>query len=316
MDENQVQEKNEPLKPGYFNQFPLFSQIRNIKRVLGKQDASIQTTEAALLLLEELGNASDEGLNEYVHEICKRYAISRGESNFQLLRQNIYESFILQTYNLVEPFFKLLNVEYRDWNGIASGDWKVKDGDKNLDPFSQLIHNVPKKVNVALSAYPETDLFQYFRLLRNSVVHLQLDKDQYEKVEDFYDRAILPNRKYFVENYSVEAPNRPGNLNFSDFMLYTRSLKYFSNQINDLCFPNIASMVQKIKSDKPFQAKLKRYNDLKSKGVLLRRINAIRGYFIFYFDTAHKKLRDDLCQAYLSDEGTDFSIWQHTFIAE
>src|ERR1700756_4650760 len=162
------------LKPGYFNQKPLLKGIKDLRYNLGIQDSCIQTNEVALRFLEENSIEHHLGIEDFIKSLCVKYSVSLGTADFKLLKQQIYESYIVQTYNIVEPFFKQLNKEYKKWNNFTE-DWLIKKDGQNLDPYSQLLLNLPAHKSSVIKKYPESDLLNYYRLLRNSITHLQLD---------------------------------------------------------------------------------------------------------------------------------------------
>jgi hypothetical protein len=297
-------------KPGYFNQKPLLTVFSSMKRVIGVQDSCIQTNEVAIRYLEEQSNIT-ENSEEFIRNLCKKYRISRGTYDFKHFRKIQYKSYILQSYNLVEPFFKKLNKQYRYYNNFT-GIWKTKEGDKNLDPFNQLLQNLPSDIATAIKNYPEYHLLNYYRLVRNSIVHLQEDEEEHSKTTKYYEDHISNKVNFFYENYDLSAPNKPDSISYSDFMLYTRALKYFSNILSDYCFPSIDCLVSVAKADKLLQDKLLGTRRLNFSGALEKRINTLRGYFAGEFginnqDFFHKELKSAFCRAYLDDEGTDYS---------
>lgn len=84
-----------------------------------------------------------------------------------------------------------------------------------------------------LTKAPETKLLEYYRLLRVSNVHLK-DGTQSRAgraYNSFNDRQI----EYFRKNYDLAAPDAPHQVNFSDFLLFTRAIKYYSRLVNEAC---------------------------------------------------------------------------------
>jgi hypothetical protein len=297
--------EKENLKPGYFNQKPLVKPVSELKFSIGLQDSCIQTNQAAVLFLEEQGNLSGDP-EDFIKSLCVKYKISIGTRDLDYFKTIQYKSYILQTYNFVEPFFKDLNAAYRYYNNFE-GKWKTKNGDKNLDPFNQLLANIDSAMRKTIKSYPEYFLLDYYRLIRNSIVHLQENEDEHEKTSIYYCNYIVKNLRFFKSNYELEAPNEPDKIGFADFMLYTRAIKYFSNILNDACFPEIETLVIVAKKDERLQKKLLQTRKLDFKGALLKRINVLSGYFIKEFDNSHKDLRDQFCKSYLTSENIDSS---------
>ena len=298
-------EEKQNLKPGYFNQKPLLKMVSDVKFSIGLQDSCIQTNQAAILFLEEQAKKSGDS-EGFIKSLCVQFKISLGTRDLEYFKTIQYKSYILQTYNFVEPFFKDLNATYRFYNNFE-GKWKTKDGDKNLDPFNQLLENIDPALRNKIKSYPEYFLLDYYRLVRNSVVHLQEDEDQHKKTSKYYSDNIESNLEHFKDNYELEAPNEPDKIGFADFMLYTRAIKYFSNILNDVCFPEVETFVIVAKRDEELQKQLLQSRNLNYEGALLKRINVLRGYFHKHFNLSHKELRDEFCKSYLTTENIDSS---------
>jgi hypothetical protein len=292
-------------KPGYFNTKPLLKAISDVKTTMGLQDSCIQTNQVAILQLEEQAKKY-ESRDEFIKELCSKFRVSVGTRDFEYFKKIQYKSYISQTYNLVETFFKDLNKNYRLFNNFT-GDWIKKDGDRNLDPFNQLLANLPNSKRTEIKSYPEYHLFNYYRLIRNSIAHLQEDPDQDKKTSKYYDDHIVATLPFFQKNYEITAPNSPEKISFDDFMLYTRAVKYFSNILNDVCFPEVTTLTIVAKADNELQKNLLQSRNLNYEGALLKRINVLRSYFHKHFSIHHKELRDEFCKAYLDMEGIDYS---------
>jgi hypothetical protein len=292
------------LKPGYFNKKPLLKVVSEVKSTIGLQDSCIQTNEVAIRYLESISSGSGDQ-SEFIKGLCKTYAVSAGIDDFEYFKTIQYKSYILQTYNLVEPFFKALNSSYRFYNNFT-GNWKTRDGDKNLDPFNQLLENLTSTDSKAIKAYPEYYLLNYYRLVRNSIVHLQEDPEQHKQTQKYFEQHIADKMDFFRRNYELEAPNVPDSISFNDFMLYTRAIKYFSNILNDVCFPTVESLVYLAETDDILSKRLAQSNNIAREGTLLKRVNTLRRFFHGHFNTSHKELRDEFCKAFLSKEGIDY----------
>ena len=295
------------LKPGYFSEKPTISSIADIKKLIGAQDACLQTNQAAVLYMIEQANTSDDNEN-FMNYLFSKYKISRGTNDLSYFKLTLYKSYILQTYNLVEPSFKKLNKQFKYYNDLES-TWKTKDGDKNLDPLNQLVINLSREDREKLKSYPEYYLLDYYRLVRNSIVHLQEDDDEHKKTLQYYKNSLADKKDYFISTYELEAPNEPDSLSFSDFMLYTRALKYFSNILNNFCFPEMKTFAKAAFKNNELQSKLLAYKDLKSQGILLRRINTVRGHFQSHFNVHYKPLANAFTREFLALEETDYGTY-------
>ncbi len=300
-----MSEKKKDLKPGYFNQKPLLKVISDMKLSVGLQDSCIQTNQAAILHLEDSATQSEDH-EEFIRELCLKHKISLGTRDMGFFKSIQYKAYILQTYNLLEPFFKELNKTYRLYNNFQ-GKWKTKKDDKSLDPFNQLLENIEPELKAKIKSYPEYYLLNYYRLVRNSIVHLQRDEKEHEKTSKYFSDFIEDNKVYFRDTYEIDAPNEPDEISFYDFMLYTRIIKYFGNILNDTIFPEIKVLVEFAMQNDELNENLLQSKNLNYKGALLKRINTLRSFFHKHFNTAHKELREEFCKEYLDKEGTDSS---------
>ena len=291
-------------KPGYYNDKPLLPSITELRKVIGIQDSCIQTSQVSLLHLEDEANKSDD-VDGFINGLFDKFKISKGTKDFELYKRNQYRIYILQTYNVIESSLKSLIADYRLYNNRTDG-WKVKSDDKALDPLNQLIENLDPVRKSSIKKYPEYFLVNYYRLIRNSVVHLQNDEAEHTKTSKYYNENVGIHLRYFVESYSLEAPNSPAEISFDDFMLYTREIKYFGNLLNDECFPSESVLAIVSKRDEELQRKLKQTQQVSSDAVLLSRINTLRSYFHKNFGNSHKEIRDEFCRHYLTNEGTEF----------
>lgn len=299
------EEINDKPKPGYFTDKPYLKHLRKIKKLIGIQDASLQTNQLAILFLEENVNSSKNS-ELFLKELFDKHKVSRGTYDLSQFKNTIYKSYILQTYNLVEPSLKKLNKFYRYYNNFE-GNWKTKNGDKNLDPFNQLIINLDSKSRKEIKSYPEYYLMDYYRLVRNSIVHLQNDKNEHSITIQYYNDLLQDKIEYFNYTYELSAPNIPTEITFEDFMIYTRAIKYFINIINNVCFPKIENLVIAASKDDILQKRLYACRHIQQKGVLGSRINALHSYFNEHFGNKHKEIGREFCRQYLTYEGIDYT---------
>lgn len=284
-------------KPGYFNEKPLLRPILRLKTIIGLQDSCIQTSHAAVLYFEEQALSSGDA-DEFVKAVCKKHQISLGTSDLEYLKSVQNRSYILQTYNLLEPCFKELNFAYKYYNDFKN-EWKKKSGDKNLDPFNQLLENLPSAKRKTIKSYPEYYLMDYYRLIRNSIVHLQDDEDEHKRTLKYFEANLADTLSHFKDNYNLQAPNKPDQISFDDFKLYTRAVKYFSNILNDICFPDLKTLGKVAKNDSKVQKQLE--NLKKSNASLIKRTKPLNTFFKNHFNHSHVEMRKAFCDDYLKE---------------
>lgn len=70
-------------------------------------------------------------------------------------------------------------------------------------------------------------VLEYYRVVRNAFVHKVKQSSIDEALENVQEWSII-----YRADFGLEAPNAPNCLNFDDFLLFTRTIKYVAN---DLC---------------------------------------------------------------------------------
>ena len=146
-------------------------------------------------------------------------------------------------------------------------------------------------------------IIDYYRLVRNSIVHT--NEKSRKKLLLYHSKIREKHNDYFKKCYpGIEAPNSMNDLKFDDFVLYTRSLKYYSNLINDACDLTIDDIVKKAVSDINFQNKLKGFEDITNEKVRGKRISILKGYFKKRYGNKKEHL-DLFCNFFLP---TDYQI--------
>ena len=149
--------------PGYFIKKPIFQSIKDLKRLLGEQDSCFHTNQVSISFLEEYIKTNNLDNYNYIAELCDKYSISSGHRSWEVTKKLMSRSYIVQTYNIQEIFFKDFNSEYQAYKKIKSWKYYIQEGasKKALDPYSQLIESIPKKEAEKFSDIPESIIVQY-----------------------------------------------------------------------------------------------------------------------------------------------------------
>jgi hypothetical protein len=85
-----------------------------------------------------------------------------------------------------------------------------------------------------LIAPPEYKLLEYYRVVRVAGAHVD-DKTAEKAAKAFRVLSSADLLHFHTYPQITQAPNAPGEISFEDFRLYTRSIKYYSNILNDVC---------------------------------------------------------------------------------
>lgn len=153
--------------PKYEIQSPKYRPLYWLYDNLAFQDSSFQSNQIILEFFDDHVRKCELNSKEFIRELSSRFRISAGTENFDRIKEMMAESYIVQTYNIAEFFFKDFNRTFRKIKKKI--DWKtsVKIGktDKKLDPLNQLVYNLPKSKSKELISLPEYLVCNYYRLL-------------------------------------------------------------------------------------------------------------------------------------------------------
>jgi hypothetical protein len=291
--------------PGYQQLRPSFQSVKNLWRLAAEQDACFQSSQIAISFLENFIKTYNLDRSDFISKLSELFHISGGHHDWDTTQKSMAYSYIVQTYNVQELFFKGFSQEYQVYKNLERWDNKSSDGSstKNLDPFASLIKNLEESNAKKIEATPEAKIIQYYRLVRNTVVHSP--KEGFEKSTDFFNQKIHPIKEYFHGYFKFKtkqtypAPNPPKDINHYDFSLYSRSLRYLSLFINDICNLS-AKEIFDVEINRPeFVRDMRVYNyitDPNVKGKLEQRLSG-------YFKTKYGNDPNDIrifCLEYLS----------------
>ena len=262
--------------PGYYMKKPMFPCIRGLRPLLGSQDAAIQTNEIALRYMEEVGNASETGLNNFLLNMADKYKISHGERDFEKVKRIIAQTNIVNTFNIIDLFFKRFICEYRQYKQISFDSWISANNGKQLDSLNQIYFNLPQNIKELIDIVPEFHLLNYYRLVRNCLVHIGSNN---KKIIKYYEKTIKSFKEHFTQCYKL-LPHSLGNLDYNDYFLYTRSVKYFANKLNDFADLRLEEIIAFSKKDLNFTKKLKGLENISDVNTKIRRTRVIKSYYI------------------------------------
>jgi hypothetical protein len=270
--------------PGYFIEKPLFQAEKNFRRLLSEQDSCFHTNQVSLIFLEKHIEENSLDNEEFIRSLSHKYNISAGNKNWEVTKLMIARSYVVQTYNIQEIFFKEFNKEYQKYKGLTTWKKTIKkgDSDKNLDPYSQLILNIPTSVSKIFAATPESHLIHYYRLVRNGIVHKS--EISLEKPTEYYKKNISTQLEHFKKYYDflpdgeLPAPNLPNSLNHNDFFIYSRCLKNLINLIINACNLTVSEIFSFEMSNESFKKTMRKHSDENDKSKN-KMIDALSTYF-------------------------------------
>ena len=234
-----------------------FPSSRRLERYLGESDAILEIDELACRFFIDAAGLSGNA-KAFVAECSKKFGVCVNLEEFDAWRAHLAQRHIVAVYESAERFFKEFRGEHSE---LHRRDWtERKDGMSLIDHALENAGQSKAEAEEIVGA----DLirrFEYYRLVRNWIVHDKTRKP--EKEEDA--RRHLP--QYSDANAvalgRLAAPNSPESLRFDDFILFSRVTKLLAERLNVLGKPTEASWISAFDM-KPFKALLKNPERLKN----------------------------------------------------
>ena len=190
-----------------------------------------------------------DAINEYIEVLLRQFESSpHDESSFQRIASGfgirvndvspqvaickIREYYVISVFQVFEDFLNQMHSFLKEY-----GVYK-----ENKDPSTSML----KHIHVSLLGMRKTSetaylyylICDYYRFVRNLCAHA----DNINKVQNAYQK--LSDRKTEIATLfqQLEAPNKYGNINFDDFILYSRAAK----KLAEMYMANIEYDVDKV----------------------------------------------------------------------
>ena len=169
---------------------------------------------------------------------AERFDINTKNPAFPLLRTHAVQLLLVSVYQQAEVFFNGIRDELRE----MGHQWPPR-GDK-VPLIEYTLQNLPdglngNKIKLGNERY---DLFEYYRLMRNSFVHGPSDQ---EKVAARFD-SVREYRSIVLSEFGLDAPNPFERMSLDDYQLSTRLLKYIATDICRIGEPSDKALVKLI----------------------------------------------------------------------
>ncbi|OQA86280.1 MAG: hypothetical protein BWY28_02425 [bacterium ADurb.Bin236] len=208
-----------------------FRSARCLFRYLGEIDALVELTELAARSFLHSAKQSDD-VRAYVESLSKQLNICVNLSEVDCLSHHLARSYIVTVYQSAERFLHEFRGEHillygREWTGDR----------KDSDPLTVTLLNVASnrkeaedKIGIDLIT-----CFQYYRVVRNWIIHTK-DSDLNKPLHAFCEIVkYLPEHKTLFGQ--TDAPNKPNELTFDDFILFSRLTKYIAKKLCEISYP-------------------------------------------------------------------------------
>lgn len=247
--------------PSYNINSPKYPSLQVLYDNLAFQDSGFQANQIMIEFFDSHIAINNLNGKQFISQLATQYKISAGTDDINRIREMMAESYIVQTYNIAEMFFKEFNKTFQTIHKIKNWKTSKKIGgsDKKLDPLNQLLYNLDSAKKSKLTKLPEYLLSDYYRLLRNGYVHREIKKTvSLKKPINYFNKNIVGVHNHFDKYYKTlpkagaPAPNDPNKITFQDFILYSRALRNLANVLNELCAFSLEQAFELAESNSKF----------------------------------------------------------------
>jgi len=206
-----------------------FKSVAMLYKDLGRYDAIVEFTEVSIR--DFIFQANKHGdFNDYLTIKSTVHKIFVNSVDRSIFRARISQGYILSVHQVFELFLRNFKDDYNELY------LKSENFDYSNDSLLiKLIKIISDRSN-GISAVSEFKIciYDYYRKVRNKYSHEIMSDDKIEKAFDnlkSYDRQIKS------EYPLLTAPNPYVNLEFDDFILFSRGIKDIVESLNNLAAP-------------------------------------------------------------------------------
>ena len=214
--------------PSYSTSKQWLSAFQTLSKDLGEQDACIQMQEISQRFLEATSKGMGTKTDDFLKLLYQAHQVPHGTYDFSAMQALGYRSFIVLTYASFEAAVKEAIAEYKTRTG---SQWATSKNNKTLAPIAQVPENIPSSATI-LTAAPEYRLIEYYRFVRISESHRTPVTTA--AAQSAYAQLTASDLAHLAKYQHIKGgPNQPADINFEDFKLFTRAVKYYCNLPNE-----------------------------------------------------------------------------------
>lgn len=262
----------------------------------GEYDSLIQFEECCHRALierynEEKGKDHSLSFKLFTNKIATGTKVNLGFFDFDNYENSLYASYIIYPYGAFDCFIQDIIKDLKDLLiNIKIDKYKGKGTKRKGTKLSQLLKQLKKRgIDVRIEQF-KIDLFEYYRLRRNSVAHMLPETTYISSFNKSVKSRHLVSKTY---------PNQPNALTsydkmtFDDFVVCTANLKNISDIITRTIEKNINW--DKIGKSHPYWINYKKINAICS-FEKQKKIDFVRKVIEVRYGV---ELSDELCESFL-----------------
>lgn len=248
----------------------VYKSYKILQKELGYSDVINEMSEMIIREFMDTVQLSNEFEIDY-GEIAKRHGIHLNFSDMNEVTNSLSRNYLVNSYSVVENFFREFRKEYCE---LHDTDWNFDDKESKLkSTVKNVIDNAKLDEAIEKIGTFNYNVMEYYRLVRNATVH---DIRRTKNVpNEFYQETKIGLVDKYEQYGLIKAPNKYENINFNDFLLYSRVSKNIAYSLSCLTQPSLYVIANRIKLEKydKFENKPKR-----RKNAIIGEIKSDYGY--------------------------------------
>ncbi len=223
--------------------------VTELYRNLGKHDAFVEFAEIAIrdFIANFEENSTINDFDIFLQKKSNLHSIKVDTIDKTLYKSRIAQGYIFSVYQTFELFLRKLKTEHIE---LYRQNWNLNDSSDSL--LIKILHKISNSTTNITDSIGKhrIEIYEYYRLVRNKYAHEHINLDKLSKK---HNKVSL--FKLDIENdYKFKnIPNQFGNINFDDFILFTRTVKDIADNICNSLNPDDEIFISYLKHVKMFK---------------------------------------------------------------
>ena len=239
-----------------------FNSSLKLRKTLGRFDAVVEIIELAIRELKSKIGRTDNFANCLNH-LCSEHGIQVNQFDREGVSNRAGHFYIVSVYQQFESYTDSLRQEF-------PGEWDSRNhGESLTDWFFRVLPFSSKELNADIPNEPSKlrqTIIEHYRIVRNIFAH----GVEESKLEDTH--TLLQEQEVEIKRlYSTAAPSLYRQINFEDFVLFTKTAKDLAARINVLVEPTPEDVVESLfwldenPDSEVFLSRMKRFSNNESR---------------------------------------------------
>ena len=222
---------------------------QSLYTTFGRVDSIVECIE---LSIRDFLNRSEDHSNfdKYIEERAEQNNIRVNTVNVEHLKVRSSQLHILNVFQQFEGYLIDLKKEI---------PFKIKLDEGNDSLFKRMLKALDD--SEGLISQIEIDIVEYYRNIRNIFMHQEIESGKYDKKAERI-RMIIQNKNDELKKYS--APNKYEELQFDDFILFTKISKDIAAKLCVVGCPSAKEIANFIRASK-YYSRLNKYRNNKDR---------------------------------------------------